>query len=648
MAGKRRILPLAVSVIVVALLLVAALGVLFTGGVQQGAAQAGSLAPSEATQSTKDWPMMNHDYSNTRATNDSAINSSNVNSLGLAWNFTITGLGAFGGGTTNPVIVGDNVYFQDLKGSVFNLDLATGKVNWNTTFNSSGLEGPNGVAVGYGKVFVMTDLWNVTALNASDGKELWRTSLFVVNTTGIDIQPYVFDNKVYVSSVPGTGDIFYAPGGIGVLYALDQATGNVAWNFTTIKDNNLDNDPGNNSGGGSWYPPAIDEATGIMYWSVANPAPFFTPGSNNWSSGASFDGMPYTDSLVALDHSTGQLKWATQVLKHDIWDHDLQISPILVNSTWNGVQRDMVLSAGKMGTVYAFDRATGALLWSTPVGEHMNDLVDPIPKNGTTTVEPGAIGGVETVMAYSNGMVYVPVVNLPMQWNFSSGLQVTGINLTNATGQLVAINVSTGHIAWQTNTSKANYGAATVVNDVVFTADAGGNITAYNTTTGKLLFNYTAPAGINGWPAVSNDTIVWPAGVGSNPQVIALRLGASNATGNQTGGGAAGGNQTGGNTTGNTSGAIELTAQNIAFDKSTITVKAGQQVTINFHNQDGGIPHNFAVYTDSSASTSIFKGNIITGVADTTYTFTAPSTPGTYFFRCDVHPTQMTGSLVVQ
>jgi plastocyanin len=92
---------------------------------------------------------------------------------------------------------------------------------------------------------------------------------------------------------------------------------------------------------------------------------------------------------------------------------------------------------------------------------------------------------------------------------------------------------------------------------------------------------------------------------------------------------------------------ISLTASNMAFDKSTITVRAGASVTINFSNQDSGVPHNFAVYTNSSATTSIFVGTRVTGVTSTTYTFTAPTTPGNYFFRCDVHPTIMNGTFVV-
>ena len=93
---------------------------------------------------------------------------------------------------------------------------------------------------------------------------------------------------------------------------------------------------------------------------------------------------------------------------------------------------------------------------------------------------------------------------------------------------------------------------------------------------------------------------------------------------------------------------VDLSAKNIAFDKSTITVPAGADVTVNFDNEDDGIPHNFAVYTDSSATDTIFSGETITGPDTTTYTFTAPSDPGTYYFRCDVHPEQMNGDFVVQ
>ena len=93
---------------------------------------------------------------------------------------------------------------------------------------------------------------------------------------------------------------------------------------------------------------------------------------------------------------------------------------------------------------------------------------------------------------------------------------------------------------------------------------------------------------------------------------------------------------------------VELTAVQMSFSTSTISVPAGAQVTVNFHNNDSGIPHNLALYTDSTAKTSIYVGQVITGISSVTYKFTAPATPGTYFFRCDVHANSMTGKFIVQ
>ena len=101
-------------------------------------------------------------------------------------------------------------------------------------------------------------------------------------------------------------------------------------------------------------------------------------------------------------------------------------------------------------------------------------------------------------------------------------------------------------------------------------------------------------------------------------------------------------------TTGGAPVTISLIAKNISFNMSTITVSAGASVTINFNNQDS-VPHNFSLFTNSSANPpALFQGQVVSGPGTATYTFTAPTTPGTYFFRCDIHPTMMTGSFIVQ
>ncbi len=92
---------------------------------------------------------------------------------------------------------------------------------------------------------------------------------------------------------------------------------------------------------------------------------------------------------------------------------------------------------------------------------------------------------------------------------------------------------------------------------------------------------------------------------------------------------------------------VDLLAKNMNFDKDKITVIAGSKVFINFVNLDVGVPHNFAVYTGSDATSTIFQGRVVDGPAKITYAFDAPVDTGTYFFRCDVHPKVMTGQFYV-
>ena len=91
---------------------------------------------------------------------------------------------------------------------------------------------------------------------------------------------------------------------------------------------------------------------------------------------------------------------------------------------------------------------------------------------------------------------------------------------------------------------------------------------------------------------------------------------------------------------------IALIAKNTAFDKNTLSAPGGSTVVLDFDNQDAGQLHNFALYKDSSATASSFQGGFITGPEKKRYEFPAPA-PGTYYFRCDAHPTQMFGTFLV-
>jgi plastocyanin/uncharacterized membrane protein len=79
------------------------------------------------------------------------------------------------------------------------------------------------------------------------------------------------------------------------------------------------------------------------------------------------------------------------------------------------------------------------------------------------------------------------------------------------------------------------------------------------------------------------------------------------------------------------------------FVPSAVDAPAGEPFTLAFSNQDEGVPHNVAIYTDDSAERSLFVGDLVEG--PTTVTYNVPALdPGEYYFRCDVHP-QMNGTL---
>lgn len=505
------------------LLMVLAIAIVAIGVIAPAVAagiENGQAVPPEVAQHLKDWPLPNKDYSNTRATMDSSINSVNVKGLKVAWSIPINATGFFGSASSNPLIVGDTVFFQDLSSNVFSLKLESGALNWKQIYNLSTI-GPNGPAVGWGKVFAAKGVYNMTALDANTGKEIWARNISTGKTVGIDIQPLAYNGNVYTSTVPGSSaSDFYAGGGIGVIYALDQQTGEVKWNFSTVDSPDIWGNSKVNSGGGCWYTPSVDLATGIIFWGVGNPAPW--PGTEAFPSGSSRPGANlYTDSLLAVNSSSGELVWYSQANSHDIFDHDFQIPPILAKADIGGKNQEIVLGAGKLGRVFAFNRSTGAILWITEVGEHLNDQIASV-SNETVKVYPGYFGGVETPMAYADGAVYVPYVDLYA--NYTGSKLVDSQKFAEGRGGLAAIDVKTGKILWDKKFSSLNVGGATVINDLVFTATFDGTIYAFRRDSGEEVWQYKAPAGVNAWPAVANDTIVWPCAASGEPTLLALRL----------------------------------------------------------------------------------------------------------------------------
>lgn len=467
----------------------------------------------------RDWALPNADAANTRNV-PSPIDRSTVGDLDVAWTAPIDGL------ASTPAVVDDVVYVQDLKSNVFALDLADGERRWERRYDERTI-GPNGLTVADGRVYGVTTT-SAFALDARTGRELWRRTDLVVNDhEGIDMAPGFHDGTVFVSTVPSRPDVQYGSGVRPFLWALDAVTGRTCWRWAQVPAD-LWGDPATNSGGGLWHPPAFD-GEGHVFGAIGNPAPL--PGVRGEPWGASRPGPNrWTNSIVKLDERTGRLLWGRQVLPHDVFDWDLQ-GPVILTRVRD---RDVALVAGKMGFVFAFDADTGTPLWKRSVGRH-NGLDDfnlkamrgeadpPLP----LTVFPGLLGGVLTQMAIDGTSVYVPVNNLRTVVQSEERILVE--HSSGGSGQVVALDLATGRVRWDRRLPGAEYGGATVTNDLVFTTTYEGTLWALDARTGEIAWKDQLPAGSNAPVAIVGNTVIAAAGLvlekGQETQLVAYRLG---------------------------------------------------------------------------------------------------------------------------
>jgi alcohol dehydrogenase (cytochrome c) len=209
----------------------------------------------------------------------------------------------------------------------------------------------------------------------------------------------------------------------------------------------------------------------------------------------------------------------------------------------DGAETPVVISSGKHGHVLAVNPETGEEYWRTAVGMHNeNSMLQELGADEEVELLPGMFGGMLTQIAYADGKIFAPVMNLPFL--------ITGVAQTTSSGdflgppdELVALDAATGEILWSVEIPTMLVGAATVANDVVFTAGLDGVVRGYSVDDGSDLFTWQAPAGINAGLAVSGDYLFVPAGATLLPsedtadpapepaaELVALMIGGEQAT----------------------------------------------------------------------------------------------------------------------
>ena len=355
----------------------------------------------------QDWPYFGRDRDNTRFAPQKQIDASNVSRLGIAWSNSLGAeqylMESF------PVVVGQTIYLTTSTDEVVAIDAVTGHTKWiytpsvdfslSTGVGGYGVSVNRGVAVEDGKLFMVTFDDRLQAVSQATGEELWSTSV-VDDSTGAyeTMAPTVYDGRVFV------GDSGSEDGVRGFVAAYSASTGKQLWRFYTVPHAGTGWVPKEGGGGTVYMPPTIDTSTGIVYVGTGNPAPAIVgtkrPGPDL-----------YTDSILALRASTGQLVWYHQEVAHDLWDYDAESPPVLFTTKVKGRSVRAVAEAGKSGYLFILNAATGADLFPR-VAFVKEDHTTPTTKG---TLEcPGAVGGSQYApLAFDPeaGDVYVSGIN---------------------------------------------------------------------------------------------------------------------------------------------------------------------------------------------------------------------------------------------
>ena len=487
-----------------------------------------------------DWPTYGGNAWNQRWSGLKQINTGNVNRLVPRMVFQ-TGVGRPGSFETTPIVVGDLMYVTTAYNeATIAYDLNSRKQVWRyehklgTTITCCG---PNnrGVAVSDGLVFEGTLDARLIALDSKTGKVKWDIEV-ADPTAGYSIThaPLIVGQNVIVGVSGGEYGIR------GHVTAYNTKTGEQAWRWYSIPapkgdatfDEKAPNgwwgtwatkaeasdlhrdiakekadsakyaDAWKTGGGGVWMTPAYDKDLNSIFLAVGNPSPDLDgsvrPGDNL-----------YTDAIVAIDATTGKTKWYYQTIPHDVWDLDAVSPPVV--TTLGG--KKVVVHAGKTGWVYVVDATTGKLVRKSDNFVPQENMFG-LPTDKGTRMLPGANGGSEwSPIAVDPTLNYAFVAGLHQPMNYIThsapyekgrlwlGSAFVAIPGEEQWGLYSAVNLATGKIAWQNKVPQPMMGGSlATAGGLAFTGEGNGNFNAYESRTGKLLWQFNAGAGCNAAP----------------------------------------------------------------------------------------------------------------------------------------------------
>lgn len=322
------------------------------------------------------WRTYGGDDGNTHYSALDQINRDNVAQLAPAWRYASAAgadLPASSELQVNPIAVDGVLYGRNPLYNVFALDAATGRELWrfDPPLEHVGLSNMRGLTYwekAQDRRILFTTGHLLMALDAATGtpigsfgdagkvdlrRDLGRDPEQVsINAPSPGV---IFENLIIMGSAV-TETAGAAPGDIR---AYDVISGKLVWTFHTVpRPGEFGHEtwpPGawkTAGGANAWAGMSIDRQRGVVYVPTGSPTPDFDGSERH---GANLFG----NSIVALDARSGRRLWHFQAVHHDLWDRDLSSAPTLVTVTGNTGPRDLLAQASKQGVLYLLDRDSG-------------------------------------------------------------------------------------------------------------------------------------------------------------------------------------------------------------------------------------------------------------------------------------------------
>jgi len=309
-----------------------------------------SLAPSllaqvpyervlHATREPQSWLTYSGTYNSQRYSTLNQITRTNIGRLKVAWIYQIR---AHHKVETSPLVFDGIMYISEPPSDVTALDLRTGRPIWSYRRSMPAVpvccgQVNRGVAALDDQIFVGALDAHLIALDMKTGRVRWDVEVAAYKTANsITLAPLVVKDKVII----GIGGAEY--GIRGFLDAYDAKTGSRVWRFWTVPspgepgDKTWSGDSWRHGGAPTWVTGSYDPAANLLYWGTGNPGPDYAGDIRKG------DNL-YSDCLIALDADTGKLKWYFQFTPHDVNDIDANQIPVLLDATFSGKPRKLVL-----------------------------------------------------------------------------------------------------------------------------------------------------------------------------------------------------------------------------------------------------------------------------------------------------------------